>query len=226
MTQQSEPGRQPIRVLVVEDHAIVREGFCLLLDAQPDFEVVGQAADGREAVALTTELTPDVIVMDLALPDMDGIEATRQIKNLAPRTQIVALTMHAEDEFFFPALEAGATGYVMKGATSEHLARAIRAAARGETYLQPTVAGKLVTDYIQRVQAGEEATSLKQLSPREREVLTLIAHGYSNRQIAERLVISLSTVQTHCSRIMHKLELDNRTGLIAYGISHGLVNSE
>jgi two-component system response regulator NreC len=212
-----------VRVLVVEDHAIVREGFCLLLDAQPDLEVVGQAADGRQAVELVAELAPDVVVMDLALPDVDGIEATRRIKDLAPGTQVVALTMHVEDEFFFPALEAGASGYVVKGATSEDLLQAIRAAAKGETYLQSAVAGKLVADYVRRVQAGEEATGIQTLSPREREVLTLIAQGYSNRQIAEQLVISLSTVQTHCSRIMRKLELDNRAGLIAYGIRHGLI---
>jgi len=170
-----------------------------------------------------SECASDVVVMDLALPDVDGIEATRRIKDLAPGTQVVALTMHVEDEFFFPALEAGASGYVVKGATSEDLLQAIRAAAKGETYLQSAVAGKLVADYVRRVQAGEEATGIQTLSPREREVLTLIAQGYSNRQIAEQLVISLSTVQTHCSRIMRKLELDNRAGLIAYGIRHGLI---
>ena len=216
----------PIRVLIAEDHAIVREGVRLILEAQPDVEVVGEATTGREAIAKTCELRPDVVCMDISMPDIDGLEATRRIKECCPEVAVLALTVHESDEYFFQMLKAGASGYVLKGAASTDLVAALRAVARSEVFLYPTVAKKLVDDYLSRVQEGEAPDPYHRLTPREREVLALIGEGLTNREIAERLVISLSTVQTHYSHILEKLGLSNRAELIKYAIRHGLIASD
>ncbi|MBI4674093.1 MAG: response regulator [Chloroflexi bacterium] len=187
------------------------------------------AANGREAIRLARELQPTVMVMDLTMPELDGLEATRVIKQSQPRIQLLALTMHESDEYFFRVLQAGASGYVLKRAAASDLIAAVRAVARGEVFLYPAVAKKLVADYLDRAHlSGEQAAqdTYLGLTPREREILTLIAEGLSNREIADRLVLSLSTVQTHYAHIMEKLNLHNRAELIKYAIRRGLIEVE
>ncbi|MFQ5594780.1 MAG: response regulator [Anaerolineae bacterium] len=216
----------PIRILIAEDHAIVREGIRLILAAQPEIEVVGEATNGREAIAMACDLRPDAVCMDISMPDIDGLEATRRIKECCPEVAVLALTVHATDEYFFQMLQAGASGYVLKGAASADLVAALRAVARGEVFLYPTVAKKLVHDYLSRTQDRETTSSYGGLTPREREVLTLIGKGLANKEIAEQLVISLSTVQTHYAHIIEKLGLNNRAEVIKYAIRHGLIDTQ
>jgi two-component system response regulator NreC len=213
-----------IRVLIAEDHSIVRDGLRLLLESQPDFEVVAEAANGREAVARAQEARPDVIIMDISMPEISGLEATRLIKADWPQTQVLILTMYESDEYFFRALEAGASGYVLKKAATQDLITAARAVARGEAFLYPSVAKKLIGDYLRRMQSGAEPAGLGSLSEREREILRLIADGLSNQQIGEQLAISVSTVQTHRAHILDKLDLKTTAGLIKYAVQHGLVS--
>jgi two-component system, NarL family, response regulator NreC len=214
-----------IRVLVADDHTIVREGVRLLLEAQPDIEVVGEAADGQEALALVRQLHPDLVVMDIQMPNLNGLEATRAIKSELPQTQILALTMYESDDYFFQVLAAGASGYVLKKAASADLITAIRAAHQGDVFLYPSVARRLVSDYLTRVKGGEERSSYDGLTAREHEVLKLIAEGYTNQAIADKLVISPSTVQTHRTRIMQRLHLHSRSELIQYALRKGLLDS-
>jgi two-component system response regulator NreC len=215
-----------LRVLIAEDHAIVREGIRLILESAPDIEVVGEATNGREAVEQACSLTPDVVCMDISMPDMDGLEATRRIRDRCPDVRILALTVHDSDEYFFQMLKAGASGYVLKDAAAADLVSALRAVERGEVFLYPSVARKLVDDYVSRMPETEAGPPAATLTPREREILTLIGEGLSNKQIAERLVISLSTVQTHYSHIVDKLGLANRGELIRYAIQHRLIDSD
>ena len=214
-----------IRVLVADDHTIVREGVRILLEAQPDIEVVGEAADGQEALARVRELQPDIVLIDIAMPNLNGMEATRAIKREYPQVQIIALTMYESDEYFFQVLNAGASGYILKKAASADLLAAIRAVYAGEVFLYPSVARRLVSDYLSRVKSGEEKSSYDGLTAREREVLKLIAEGHTNQAIADKLVISPSTVQTHRTRIMQRLNLHNRAELIQYAMRKGLLDS-
>jgi len=212
-----------IRLLLADDHAVVRSGLRMLLQAQPDMVIIGEAETGQEAVQRAVELAPDVVLMDIEMPGMNGIEATRRIKAEAPATAVLALTMYEDDQYFFEMLRAGASGYVPKRAAPDELVSAIRAAGRGEVFLYPSLAGRLVKDYLQRGPAGEGDAQNDELTPREQEVLTLIAEGYSNNEIADRLVISAKTVDRHRENIMRKLNLHNRVDLVKYALRKGLI---
>lgn len=217
---------EAIRLLLADDHAVVRSGLRLLLEAQPDLAIVGEAENGEEAIRRTAELRPDVVLMDIEMPGMNGIEAARRIKAQSPGTSVLALTMYEDDQYFFEMLRAGASGYVPKRAAPDELASAIRAVSRGEVFIHPSLAGRLVQDYLQRcdVEVQEQATG--DLTPREQEVLTLIAQGLSNNEIADQLVISAKTVDRHRENIMRKLNLHSRVDLVKYALRKGLIDLE
>lgn len=217
---------EQIRLLLADDHAVVRSGLRLLLEAQPDLVIVGEAENGEEAIRRTAELEPDVVLMDIEMPGMNGIEAARRIKAQSPATSVLALTMYEDDQYFFEMLRAGASGYVPKRAAPDELATAIRAVSRGEVFLHPSLAGRLVQDYLQRRDVEEQETAADDLTPREQEVLTLIAQGLSNNEIADQLVISAKTVDRHRENIMRKLNLHNRVDLVKYALRKGLIDLE
>lgn len=212
-----------VRVLMADDHTMFREGVRLLLETRGGFEVVGEAATGREAVELARSLRPDVIVMDIGMPDMNGLDATRLIQADNPSSRVLILTMHDTDEYFFSALDAGASGYVLKEAASNDLVNAIESVSRGGMFLYPSLATKLVEEYLRRVGSGEERSSYDALTPRERQVLQLIGEGRTNQEIAEKLGLSVHTVQTHRVHIMNKLGLHNRAQLVSYAARLGLL---
>ncbi len=214
---------ETIRVLIVDDHAIVRASARLLLQAEPDIEVVGEAGDGQAAIAQTEALMPDVVLMDLAMPGISGLEAAREIKRRWPQVQVLALTVHRSDDYFFRMLEAGASGYVLKGADPADLPFAVRAAQRGYVFLYPAMAERLAADYLRRVRAGEERSSYDGLTDPEREVLRLVAEGLTTDEIAQALVVSSSTIQSHRRAIMEKLNLHNRVELVKYAMRRGLI---
>lgn len=210
------------RVLIADDHTIVRAGVRLLLEAEPDIEVVGEALTGDEAVALAEALRPHIVLMDIAMPGITGLEATRRIKARCPAMQVLVLTMHRSEEYFFEMLTAGASGYVLKGAETSELINAIRVVARGEVFLYPTMAKQLLQDYLARVQEPSDSGSAL-LTPREKQILRLLAEGYANKEIAERLVVSPSTVHSHRTNLMKKLNLSSRRELIQYARERGLL---
>jgi len=214
-----------IKVLLADDHAIVREGVKMILAREPDFEVVGEAQDGRQALELVERMKPNVVVMDISMPGMGGIEATQQVKEGHPGVNVIALTMHEDESYVFKLLRAGASGYVLKRAAAQDLVQAVRAAAKGEAFLYPSVARKVVEDYLKRVEAGEERERYDGLTEREKEILTHIAEGLSNQQIAQKLYISIKTVQTHRAHILEKLGLHDRTELVRYAIRKGLIEA-
>ena len=211
----------PIRVLIADDHAIVRSGVRMLLQVEPDFDVVGEAKDGHQAIALAGQLQPDVVLMDIAMPGIDGLEATRQIKTHWPDIDVVVLTMHRSEEHFFEMLKNGASGYLLKGAEPGDLIHALRVVAEGSVFIYPTMAQKLVQDYL-NLSEGEGVMD-PQLSPRENEILQLLIEGFTNKEIAEKIVVSLSTVHTHRTNLMKKLGLSNRHELIQYARKRGLL---
>jgi two-component system response regulator NreC len=217
---------EQIRLLLADDHAVVRSGLRMLLQAQPDMIIVGEAETGQEAIRLVAELSPDVVLMDIEMPGMNGIEATRRIKANAPASAVLALTMYEDDQYFFEMLRAGASGYVPKRAAPDELVSAIRAVSRGEVFLYPSLAGRLVQDYLRRGPVGEGEPPGDELTPREQEVLTLIAQGFSNNEIADQLVISAKTVDRHRENIMRKLNLHNRVDLVKYALRKGLIGLE
>lgn len=212
-----------IRILVVDDHAVVRKGIIVFLDSQPDMEVIGESGTGRDSIAKVQELNPDVVLMDISMPDLDGIEATRAIKKISPEARIVALTMHDDARFFFQMLKEGALGYVVKGADPNELLSAIRVVFENKAYLLPSLATQLLDDYLVRLKDGQVGDSYTKLTAREREVLTLIGEGHTSRVIAEMLFISIHTVERHRANIMNKLEMNNKAQLIRYAIRKGLV---
>jgi two-component system response regulator NreC len=213
------------RLLLVDDHAVVRSGLRMLLESEPDFEIIGEAGSGREALAAVASNHPDIVLMDIGLPDVSGIEVTSEIKRLNPATAIVALTIHEDEEYFFKMLAAGASGYVPKRAAPEELLTALRAAAAGEVYLYPSLAKLLVTDYLAEGPAARPGEAMDPLTEREQEVLAHLADGASNAEIAETLSISPKTVGRHRENIMRKLNLHSRTELVKYAIRKGIIQA-
>ncbi len=213
------------RLLLVDDHAVVRMGLKMLFENEPDIFILGEAGSAHEAIEAVGLLKPDVVLMDIGLPDLSGIDATREIKKAYPTVYVVALTIHEDQEYFFKMLEAGASGYVPKRAAPEELLTAIRTAASGGVYLYPTLAKLLVKDYLSQGRSGPAITSGEQLTEREQEVLTYLAQGNSNSEIAEALVISPKTVERHRENIMRKLNLHSRSELVRYAIRKGIIQA-
>ncbi len=216
-----------IKVLLAEDHTIVRKGIRSLLDDDKDIEVVDEAEDGREAIEKAEKLQPDVVVMDITMPGLNGLEATRQIKKHFPEIKVLILSMHANEEYIFQTLRAGASGYLIKKAAPRDLILAIQAAKRGESFLSPSISRTVIEEYIKKAEkTNEEEGPFERLTDREREVLQLIAEGYSNREIADKLYISTKTVETHRSHLMEKLNINNVADLTKYAIRKGLISLE
>lgn len=214
----------PIRLLLADDHAVIRAGLRLVLERQPDFKVLGEAADGREAVAQASELRPDVAVLDLAMPNLNGIEATRQITASLPSVQIVVLSMHSDEEYVLRALKAGARAYVLKESAESDLISAIRAVHAGKSFFSPAVSRMLVEDYVRQLQDRDLDDSYDLLTPREREILQLVAEGKSNKDIAHTLSLSVYTVETHRGNMMEKLNLHSVPELILYAVRKGVIS--
>ncbi len=215
----------PISVLIVDDHAVVRQGVRAALEARPGFAVVGEAESGTEAVRRVADSVPDVVLMDLLMEGIDGVEATRQIKRLSPRTQVVVLTSHHDDAHIFPALRAGAISYLLKSVKMDELAEAIQRASRNEATLHPRVAARVVEE-LQGVQRRAVTNPFAELTEREFEILKLIAHGLTNGEIAAKLVIGESTVKGHVSNILSKLQLADRTQAAVFAWREGVVQKE
>jgi two-component system, NarL family, response regulator NreC len=212
-----------IRVLLVDDHAVVRDGLRFLLEAQGDIEVVGSAANGREALQRTRELKPDVVVMDIAMPELNGTEATLQIHEMSPETQVLMLSMHSTAEHIFRALQAGAQGYLLKQSAGPEVVAAVRTVHAGRRYLSQKIAETVIDDYIRE---RHRASPLESLSPRERQILQLIVEGKSSADTAKALFPSPKTVETYRSRMMHKLGVNDFSGLVRFAIQHGLTPLE
>ncbi|MDO8490535.1 MAG: response regulator transcription factor [Dehalococcoidia bacterium] len=215
---------QTMRVLIVDDHALIRDGIRAMLESLPDIEVVGEAANGQDAIEKTRQLQPDIVMMDLTMPGMGGLEATRHIKKESPEVKVMALTMHENDEHFFQIINAGACGYFIKGGSSTELIAALRTVWQGDVFLYPSMAKKLLGDYLNRVRMGKNQESYDGLTERERDVLKLVAEGKANQEIADILVITVSTVQTHRAHVMAKLGLHSRTELVKYALRRGIIS--
>jgi DNA-binding NarL/FixJ family response regulator len=211
------------RVLLVDDHMVVRIGLKALIDAEPDLTVVGEAGNGVEALAQARALTPDVIVMDISMPELDGLEATRRIRAELPQCCVLILTVHAQERYLFPVLKAGAAGYVLKSTVDTELLDAIRTVARGGAFLYPSATKLLLEDYLGQLQRGGSPDAYETLSEREREVLKLLALGYTAAQAGDKLALSPKTVETYRGRIMEKLNLTSRADLIQYALARGLL---
>lgn len=212
-----------IRILLCDDHAVIRRGLRLVLEQHEDFEVVGEASDGREAVQKAEELKPDIVVLDITMPNMNGIEAARQITAKQPAISIIVLSMHADEAFVLKALKAGARGYVLKEASEGDLVQAIRCVSEGKSFFSPTVSRMLVQDYVRRLQAKDVEDSYDLLTAREREILQLVAEAKTNKDIANLLNLSLYTVETHRSNIMEKLNLHSVPELMLYAVRKGVI---
>jgi two-component system response regulator NreC len=216
----------PIKLMLVDDHEIVRAGLRMMLEVEPDLEIVAEAESGEEALERVDECMPDVIVMDVSLPGMGGVETTRALRERYPDIPILALTIHEDERYFFQMLDAGAAGYLPKRAAPTDLVHAIRTVYQGHVYLYPSLATALVSDYLQRAETGgDEQRSYDELTERQRQVLTLIAEGLSSAEIAERLGISAKTVARHRENIMARLNLHSRTELVKYAIRKGLTEA-
>lgn len=213
-------GSDKIAVVLVDDHAIVRQGLRTYLELQSDIEVVGEASDGREAVGVVRDMLPDIVLMDLVMPNSDGVEATRAITGLVPSTRVIVLTSFSEDEKVFASIKAGAQGYLMKDVLPQDLVKAIRTVYRGEAQLDPEIARKLMQEFTN----PQPQTPRHDLTERELEVLRLIAHGKTNKDISEELVLSEKTVKTHVSNILQKLHLSDRTQAAVYALRQKIVD--
>jgi len=214
------------RIVLAEDHTIIREGLRLLLSSEPYFEVVGEAADGREALACVERLTPDIVLMDLSMPRMDGMEAIRQIKKRSPDTKILVLTVHRNEEYIRATFQAGADGYELKYVSQTDLIRAIKTVLEGAPYLSPAISQVVLEGYLAGVSSLKPVSSWEMLTAREREILKLIAEGYKNKEIAELLCVSPKTVATHRANIMKKVDLHTAAALTAYAMEKGLVEQK
>jgi two-component system response regulator NreC len=214
---------QKIKVLVVDDHTIVRDGICALLALAGDIEVVGEATNGSEALAKVKDLNPDVVLMDIAMPIMGGLEATRRLRKEFPKVKVLVLTQYDDKEYFFPVIESGASGFISKAAASSELTTGIRAVYRGDSYLSPLVTRFMVENYQQTAAERSANDPYKQLTEREREVLKLLAEGHSTQEIARMLVITPKTVEGHKTNLMAKLGLHNRVELVKYALRKGVI---
>ncbi len=221
-----EREQRKIRVFLVDDHTVVRRGIAHVVQDEADMEVVGEAGDGAEALEAVTALRPDVVLMDIGMPGISGIDAARHIIRAVPEVRVLFLTVYDQDDFLFRALQVGATGYVLKGAEVDELLQAIRTVYSGEVFIPPRMMAKLVRDHVRRLPTGEGQGEYEKLSPREREVLPLPADDRSNQEIAGTLHISPYTVQTYRQRIMQKLNLHSRSELLKYAIRRGLIRLE
>ena len=211
--------QKKIRILLADDHAVVRQGFRMILAAEPDMVIVGEAANGREAVELAERLQPDLVVMDVAMPELNGIEATRRLGESSPRTRVLALSMHKDSVYVREILRAGARGYLLKDAFDSDLVAAVRAVARGEGYLSPAVSDAVLTDYRKHV-----TDPLDLLTSREREILQMLAEGKTNKEIATSLELSVYTVDAHRGRVMEKLNLHSIGELVRFAVRNGLID--
>ena len=214
-----------LSIVLADDHTILREGLRALLTADSNFQIVGEARDGREAVRCVEKLSPDLLLMDLSMPRMSGMDAIREIKKRYPETKIIALTVHKTEEYLLTTLQAGADGYVLKDATHDELIMAIKNVMGGKSYLSPGVSEKVIEGYLKGKASNQSLSSWETLSQREREVLKLIAEGYKNKEIAEDLCTSLKTVEKHRQHLMSKLDLHDTAGLTRYAIGAGIIES-
>ena len=219
-----------IRVLIADDHALVRSGLRSILEAEPNFNVVGEASDGHQALAMTQELLPDIVLMDIKMGDWDGVTATRRVRNSVPSARVIILTNHDEDELVFSSIRAGASGYLLKEVTGTQLANAIRTVADGYSLIYPSVAKRVLDEFGQLRSSGtarpaDDEQGYRDLTPRERDVLSQVANGLSNKEIGGQLGISERTVKTHITNIFSKLELSDRTQAALYAHKRGLVQS-
>ncbi|GIK40216.1 MAG: DNA-binding response regulator [Chloroflexota bacterium] len=215
-----------ITIFVVDDHAVVRDGLRLLLETQSDFQVVGDAGNGREAVYQISQHCPNVVILDIAMPDLNGIEAMRQIRAACPETQVIILSMHATGSYIIQALQAGANGYLLKAAAGSEVITAIRAVQSGQRYMSQKIVDTVINTYLSRPDVLEERDPLARLSSREREILQLVVEGKSSIEIAHVLAISPNTVDTYRSRLMQKLGISDLPGLVKFAIQHGLISLE
>ena len=210
-----------IRVLLAEDHETVRAGLKLIIDTQPDMTVVGEASNGRDAVRLAQELAPDVLMMDISMPELNGLKAAAKLKRVAPDIKILTLTRHTDQAYLQELLEAGVSGYVLKQSAATDLVRAVRAVARGDNYLDPAMTGKIFSNYVEKSSRLRGETRGESLTERERDVLRQIAWGYSNKEIAERLDISIKTVEAHKANALKKLGMHSRIDIVRYAVLQG-----
>lgn len=217
---------QPIRIILAEDHTIVRQGLARLLEDQPNLEIVGQAVNGRMAAEMALELKPDIVIMDIAMPQMNGIEAAKRIRKDLPKTKILILSMYSHEHYIHELLEVGISGYLLKNSSGRDIIKAIHAAMQDETFLSPSISKKVVESYLSPRKGSPKEERYKLLSNREREVFQLIAEGHSTREIAETLYVSVSTVKSHRSKIMEKLGIDNPVHLVHFAIQLGLVDPD
>jgi DNA-binding NarL/FixJ family response regulator len=217
-----------IRILLADDHTMIRSGIATLLQSIKEFSIVGEAEDGEDAVQKTSELRPTVVVIDLSMPKLSGIEATRIIKKRYPETNVLVLTMHENEEYVYQILKSGASGYVLKSAGKDELAEAIRAVAKGERFFSPRISQLMAEGYVKRVEKGgaDAPKGDVPLTRREREILALVANGLTNQQIADQLFISPRTVDTHRTNIMQKLDIHDLANLVRYAIEHGIISEE
>jgi DNA-binding NarL/FixJ family response regulator len=214
---------QKVRIVIAEDHTILREGLRLLLSSNPNFEVVGEAGDGREAIRCAEKFKPDLILTDLSMPRMNGMEAIREIKKQSPRTKILVLTVHKTEEYILATLKAGANGYILKDSTHAELMIAVKNVLSGKHYISPGISEKVIEGYLEGRKTLKIRTSWETLTQREREILKLIAEGYKNKEIADDLCISVKTVEKHRANLMEKLNLHNVQALTAFAIEKGLI---